>query len=45
MALGGFANFCVGDRYDAFPAPSWYDQPTPALVWSEEAMGAGEVDS
>ena len=44
MALGGGANFCVGDRLDAFPTPGWRDQPTPAVVWSENAMVAGEVD-
>jgi hypothetical protein len=25
MALGGCADFCVGDRLDAFPAPGWCD--------------------
>ena len=34
MTLGGCADFCVGDRLDAFPAPGWRDQPTPAVVWA-----------
>lgn len=38
MALGGRANFCVGDRLDALAAPRWRDEPTPAVIWSENAM-------
>ena len=44
VALGGRADFCVGDRHDAFPAPGWCDYSTTAMVWSENTMVAGEVD-
>jgi hypothetical protein len=33
VTLGGGADFCVGDRLDAFPAPGWCDQPAPAVIW------------
>ncbi len=45
VALGGRADFCVGDRHDAFPAPGWCDKSAPAVVWSENAMVASEIDS
>ena len=32
VALGGRADFCVGDRHDAFPAPGWCDKSAPAVV-------------
>ena len=44
MALGGCADFCVGDELDAFPAPGWRDEPAPAVVRREYAVVAGEVD-
>ena len=44
VALRGCADFCVGDRLDALPASRGRDEPTPAVVWSENAMVAGEVD-
>ena len=45
MTLGGCADFCVGGKLDAFPAPGLRHEPSPALVWIEDAMAAGEVDS
>lgn len=44
MALGVCADFCVGVGLDAFPAPCWCDQPTPAMVWCQDAVVAGEID-
>ena len=45
MALGGCADFCVGVGLDAFPAPCWCDQPTPAVVRRQDAVVTGEVDA
>jgi hypothetical protein len=39
MALSGGADFCVGDRLDAFPTPGWCDQPTPAPVYTYRRKG------
>ena len=45
IALGGCVDSCVGDRADAFPALSWCDQLTVAVVRCENAVVAGEVDA
>ena len=45
VALGGRADFCVGDRLDAFPAPGWCDQPTTAVVRRQDAVVTSEVDT
>jgi hypothetical protein len=45
MTLGGCADFCVGDGLDAFTAPGWRDEPSPAMVRCQDAVVAGEVDS
>ena len=45
VALGGRADFCVGDRLDAFPAPAWCDQPTTAVVRRQDAVVTSEVDA
>ena len=45
VALGGRADFCVGDRLDAFPAPGWCDQPATAVVRREDAVVPGQVDA
>ena len=45
MTLGGCADFCVGDRLDAFPAPAWCDQPTTAVVRRQDAVVTSEVDA
>ena len=45
MALGGGANFCIGDGLDALPALSWCDQSAPAVVGGENTMVPGEVNS
>lgn len=45
MALGGCADFYVGDRLDALAASRGRDEPTPAVVRRQDAVVTGEVDS
>lgn len=45
LALGGRADFCVGDRLDAFPAPAWCDQPTTAVVRRQDTVVTSVVDA
>gem|GEM_PF-3002694 len=45
MSLRCRADLSIGNRLGIFSAPGWRDQPTPAVVWRQNAVIAGEVDA
>ncbi len=45
MSLRCRADLSIGNRLGTFSAPGWCDHPTPAVVWCQNAVIAGEVDA
>ena len=45
MSLRCRADLSIGNRLDTFSAPGWRDQPTPAVVWRQNAVIATRVTS
>ena len=45
MSLRCRADLSIGNRLGTFSSPGWRDQPTPAVIWRQNTVIAGEVDA